>query len=225
MMVADYLDYAATLRGIVAKERMRSVREVVAATQLGDKALASISTLSRGQKQRLGIAQALLGRPRLLIMDEPTNGLDPEQTEQMRSLIKQLARRATIIMSTHIMQEVEAVCDRVLVLSKGKLVLDEKLALLRQTQSLLLYTNSYSRDLGKLLQSLPQVRTVTLSFEEDAQQRYELDLHETADINTATGNISQCVVQSGNKLYQLQPIVRDLEGVFHDAIAKSTGDT
>jgi ABC-2 type transport system ATP-binding protein len=136
MMVADYLDYAATLKGIERSKRSATVREAIIATDLGARALDTIGTLSRGLKQRVGVAQAILGSPRLLILDEPTNGLDPGQTEGMRQLIRRIANRATVILSTHIMQEVEAVCDRVLVLSNGKLILNGLLADLKASDNM-----------------------------------------------------------------------------------------
>ena len=97
MMVADYLDYVATIKGIARDERLRTVKEALISTEMTAHALQKIDKLSRGQKQRVGVAQAVLGRPSFLILDEPTNGLDPHQTEQMRALIAQLSRRATII--------------------------------------------------------------------------------------------------------------------------------
>ncbi len=142
MMVADYLDYVAAIKGIAPAERLRAVKEALHATDLLEQSLLPIARLSRGMKQRVGVAQAILGRPRLLILDEPTNGLDPRQTEQMRRLIGQLSRRATIILSTHIMQEVEAVCERVLILRNGQLAVDRKLSELNTCGELLLRTDT-----------------------------------------------------------------------------------
>jgi ABC-2 type transport system ATP-binding protein len=99
----------------------------------------------------VGVAQALLGKPRLLILDEPTNGLDPQQTLQMRELIRAIAKDATVILSTHIMQEVDALCDRVLMMRAGHLVLDEKLADLRISRSLLLRSSLAADALQKTL--------------------------------------------------------------------------
>ena len=106
------------------------------------------------------MAQAILGRPRLLILDEPTNGLDPNQAEHMRVLIQQLARRATVILSTHIMQEVEAVCDRVLVLRHGRLALDQTLEDLHYSNALRLRTDTGVTALASHLQQLPQIERV-----------------------------------------------------------------
>ena len=127
MAVYDYLDYAAELKGLGGDVKRAEIRRVVRETDIADKILAPIATLSRGYRQRVGVAQAILGKPSLLILDEPTNGLDPTQTEHMRRLIRRLAEKATVIISTHIMQEVDALCDRVLIVKSGKLVIDEKL--------------------------------------------------------------------------------------------------
>lgn len=124
MMVADYLDYAATLKGISKKERYQAVRGALLGTDLAKRALDPISTLSRGLRQRVGVAQAVLGRPRLLILDEPTNGLDPNQIVEIRNLIKTLGEHKTVVLSSHILSEVEATCDRVIILNKGTIVAD-----------------------------------------------------------------------------------------------------
>ncbi len=215
LLVADFLDYAATLKGIAAGKRAQAVREVILATELQQCALAPIHTLSRGYRQRVGVAQAILGRPRLLILDEPTNGLDPQQTAHMRNLIKQLARRATIILSTHIMQEVEAVCDRALILHNGQLQLDQTLAELRRSTQLLLSTDQPAQDLAKNLLRMPQVTAVE-QREEGDRRLYTLTLSDGADPETAAGNVARCTFESGARLYRLQPLSRDLSSLFRE---------
>ncbi len=217
MVVADYLDYVATLKGIVPDQRLAAVREAIVATDLQHRALDTINTLSRGFRQRIGVAQAILGQPRLLILDEPTNGLDPQQTQQMRALIKRLAERATIILSTHIMQEVDAICDRVLMLRSGKLILDENQADLRNSRSLLLKTSGKVESLANYLKRLPQIAQLTQSADTADYAEYTAVLHENADLDTAANNIAQCVVKAGGKLYQLQPLIRDLDTIFREA--------
>lgn len=141
MLVAEYLEFAAEMRGLHGQQQYREIRRVVAATEIGDRLTASIATLSRGLKQRVGVAQAILGKPHLLILDEPTNGLDPTQTEHMRKLIRELASEATVILSTHIMQEVDALCDRVLILSGGQLAIDARLHELHVSNRVLVSTS------------------------------------------------------------------------------------
>lgn len=218
MIVADYMDYVATIKCIEKAERSRAIREALIATEMTQHALDTIGKLSRGQKQRVGVAQAVLGRPRFLILDEPSNGLDPNQTEQMRSLIAQLSRRATIILSSHIMQEVEAVCDRVLIIRNGQLALDQPLDTLRQCNHMLLRTDQAGHDLKLLLEQLPQIVSVEHAPREDAICEYQLQLREGADPDTAAGNISQCVMQAGARLYQLENQSRHLDDVFREVI-------
>jgi ABC-2 type transport system ATP-binding protein len=217
MMVADYLDYVATLKGIAAKERPGAVGAAIAATDLGDRALDTIFTLSRGLKQRLGVAQAVLGKPRLLILDEPTNGLDPGQTHKMRELIKALSQSATVILSTHIMQEVDALCDRVLMLRSGRLILDERHDELCSSRCLMLRTSAGIEPLETYLRRLPQVATLTCSAKSPDYMEYNLSLHDNADLNTASNNVAQCVVKAGAKLFMLQPLVQNLETIFTEA--------
>jgi ABC-2 type transport system ATP-binding protein len=127
MTVLDSLDYQASLLGLAPDRRPAAIRRAVERTELGPKATAAIGTLSRGYRQRVGVAQAILHEPRILILDEPTNGLDPAQIQHMRALVRELAREATLIISTHILQEVEAVCGRVLIMRGGQLALDSRL--------------------------------------------------------------------------------------------------
>ncbi|MFV8818621.1 ABC transporter ATP-binding protein [Haliea sp. E17] len=217
MMVADYLDYAATIKGIERSERMRSVREALVATDMLEHALDNIGRLSRGQKQRVGVAQAILGRPHYLILDEPTNGLDPRQTEQMRELIQQLARRATIIVSTHIMQEVEAVCDRVLILNSGQLALDQPLAQLRNCRELLLHTDAGTANLEQCLSGLEGIESFSHSAGSDGLH-WRLRLRAGTDCDQLAGEVSQCVLQAGARLYGLSPQQAHLEDIFREVI-------
>ena len=219
MMVADYLDYVATLKGVGSAERAASIKAVLVATDLTGRALEPVRNLSRGLKQRVGVAQAILGRPGLLILDEPTNGLDPHQTAHMRELIRQIARRATVILSTHIMQEVDAVCDRVLVLRNGRLALDRRLSELRESRSLLLRTDAMTEQLAADLRDVPQVAALDQSAPADGPARCQILLHDAVDMDLAASAIASVVMQSGGRLYQLAPVSRDLDTVFREATA------
>lgn len=216
MMVADYLDYVATLKGVPREQRYQAVRQAVMATDLAGRALEPVATLSRGLRQRVGVAQAILGKPRLLILDEPTNGLDPEQTVQMRRLIQGLARQATVILSTHIMQEVDAICDRVLVLRQGRLALNQRLETLRRSRTMLLRTDKATEALTTYLRRMPQVAELQQHSDPGELTRYTLSLHDNADMDTAANNVAQCVIKAGAKLYQLQPVLQGLESVFRE---------
>ncbi|MDP5052429.1 MAG: ABC transporter ATP-binding protein [Congregibacter sp.] len=221
LSIADYLDYAAHLKGLRGEEKRHAIRHSVEATELGGRYLDPIGQLSRGFKQRVGVAQAILGSPELLILDEPGNGLDPQQNQHMRDLVRELARSATVILSTHIMQEVDALCERVLVLSNGKLALDSPLAILRESRELLLTTSNDQQSLPGLLSRLPQIAEVVTLDAAEKKLTLNLRLHESAVMDTAAGNISRTVIDSGAKLYSLTPLRRNLEQIFREAVQES----
>jgi ABC-2 type transport system ATP-binding protein len=132
MTVTAYLDHVARLKGVAPGARRKEVVEAIEAAWLGENARRHIRKLSKGNRQRVGLAQALLGRPPLLILDEPTSGLDPAQVANFRELIKSLAQRHTILLSTHILGEVEATCARVVVVHRGRTVASEGIDALRR---------------------------------------------------------------------------------------------
>lgn len=209
MTVMEHLEFAATLHGVPAGEKARSVREAISRTALGDKALNTIQTLSRGYRQRVGVAQAILHHPKIVILDEPTNGLDPTQIQQMRGLIRELARTATVIISTHVLQEVQAVCERVLILRAGRLVVDSRLDALQREQHLLV---TVDRDDPGLFQAMDGVAAVGKRDGHDGHHTFVL----TAPPDVAP-QVASAVTSSGAKLYSLQPEKRDLETVFKEA--------
>lgn len=124
MQVAELLDLAADLNGVPKNKRRKALEFVVKAVGIKDVFYRPAGELSKGYKQRVGIAMALIHNPKIIIMDEPTEGLDPNQRKEIRVLIKKLAEKHTIILSTHVMQEASAVCDRMLIINKGKIVAD-----------------------------------------------------------------------------------------------------
>jgi len=218
MSVVDFLDYTATLRGLKENERPEAIRRAIAQTELQAKATASIATLSRGYRQRVGVAQALLHKPEILILDEPTNGLDPGQIEHMRDLIRELGKNSTIIVSTHILQEVEATCDRVLILRQGKLALDARMADLTQGNGLLLRCDARADQVLPRLRELPGVAGADICQEYPDGCSYRLRAQQDP-VQTAA-QVAKAVVSSGWQLYALHPEERSLEKVFHDITAK-----
>ena len=124
MNVLDYLVFAAELESVPKSEMNKSVKRVVDICGLGDVQHKDIGELSKGYKQRVGLAQAMIHEPEVLILDEPTSGLDPNQIIEIRKLIRHLGKEKTLVLSTHILQEVEATCDRVLIINKGEIVAD-----------------------------------------------------------------------------------------------------
>lgn len=218
MIVADYLDYAADLKGLSGDIKYSEIKRVIRATEIDPKLLAPIATLSRGYKQRVGIAQAILGKPKLLILDEPTNGLDPTQTEHMRQLIRQLAQQATVILSTHIMQEVDALCDRVLILRGGRLAVDARLDELRRSDHLLLGTSLAFHELQALLRPIAGLQNVE-ELDADAAvsaHSYRLHLKTASGFNATNAAVAKAIIGAGADLYRLQAEHRDLETLFRE---------
>ncbi len=124
MRVLDYLDFVARVRGLARAERAAAVRRVATQCGLSERLSQGIGSLSKGFRQRVGLAQALVHSPDILILDEPTSGLDPNQIVEIRNLIREIGRQKTVILSTHILSEVQATCDRVIIISGGQIVAD-----------------------------------------------------------------------------------------------------
>ncbi|MHB1453509.1 MAG: ABC transporter ATP-binding protein [Saccharofermentanales bacterium] len=122
MTAIEFLRFVADLKGVDKRERSRHIAEIMKLVKITDVADRLIKNLSKGYKQRVGIAQALIGNPEVLVLDEPTIGLDPKQIIEIRNLIKDLGKKHTVILSSHILPEVSAVCDRIVIISKGKIV-------------------------------------------------------------------------------------------------------
>lgn len=215
MTVVAYLEYAAGLRGIAPGQQAAEIRRVLDATDIRSRAMDKIGALSRGLKQRVGVAQALLGSPRVLVLDEPTNGLDPTQTLQMRDLVRKLAETSTVIISTHILSEVEAVCDRVLMVRSGSLVLDSRLDELTQAGVLSVRTSLDSAALQSLLQPLAGIRGFQFLAQQGATE-CRIKLAEQGSANIVAAAVARAVIQNGGELYQLHREQRDLETLFRE---------
>lgn len=214
MSVLDYLDYAASLHGVAPEMRVARIRDAIERTELTSRATALIGTLSRGYRQRVGVAQAILHQPKLLILDEPTNGLDPTQVQHMRDLIRALARRATVILSTHILQEVQAICDRVLIIRSGRKALDATMAELRAGKRLLVSVDATPDRALPLFKAVSGISTVEALGSDGPQQRYALDLASGKEPLDAAPEVASRVATAGLKLYSLMPETRDLETIF-----------
>ncbi|MEZ5479233.1 MAG: ABC transporter ATP-binding protein [Thiolinea sp.] len=208
MTVLDYLVYQAGLQGVPTGQQREAVARAVRRTALKDKATQPIHTLSRGYRQRVGVAQAILHDPAIIILDEPTNGLDPTQIRQMRSLITELAQSATVMISTHILQEVQAVCERALIMRAGKLVLDARLDELQAGHRLTLVLDNGAA--AAYLRQVAGVKAVeSQPLTEPGRSAYLLE----ADAAVAP-HVAAAVQAAGDRLYRLQPEIRNLETVF-----------
>jgi ABC-2 type transport system ATP-binding protein len=160
MYVKEFLEFVGGLYKI--KNIKGRVKEMIELTGLQVEQKKKIGALSKGYRQRVGLAQAIIHDPKVLIMDEPTTGLDPNQLEEIRSLIIRLGKEKTVMLSTHIMQEVEAVCDKVIIINKGEIVADESTATLQKATQKQLYTVEFDKTISKnSLKSIEGVNEVT----------------------------------------------------------------
>ena len=207
MSVVDYLLFAAKLRQVGNQSAEEAVKKAMKETDLVDRAFDTIGTLSRGYRQRVGVAQAILHTPQALILDEPTNGLDPSQTQHMRELIKARAETATVILSTHIMQEVSAVCDRVLIMRDGLLVVDARLEDLQRTNDIKHYTSSSIESVQEVLRDHAQVKAMGDRLIVTTPNALE---------NKNVDEIASLLVKSGVSIYSLTPEHRSLETLFKE---------
>lgn len=220
MTVIDYLDYAASLHGVPESDRNAMIREAIVSTELQPKAVERISTLSRGYQQRVGVAQAIMHKPKILILDEPTNGLDPGQIRQMRSLIKGLAQKATVILSTHILQEVQAVCDRVIIIRNGCKALDSHLDELRYGNRLIISTDANPEQAKSMLDTIQEIGSLEVLEENEERCRYALVIHGDGDPIRVAPDVARTIIEHGSRLFFLAPETRDLETIFGEISAQ-----
>jgi ABC-2 type transport system ATP-binding protein len=220
MTVIDYLLYAAQLHGVPEAERLHAIREAIHRTDLSSKAASPIGTLSRGFRQRVGVAQAIIHNPKVLILDEPTNGLDPTQVQHMRELIRSLAEQATVIISTHILQEVQAICGRVIIIRNGQLALDSTMRDLQAGKRLLVAVDAEPAQASDLFGSLEGVNTVESLDTPGVGHSYALALAPQAEISDTAPAVASRALEQGLKLYALQPESRSLESVFGEISAQ-----
>lgn len=208
MQVMDYLYFQADLAGIASAQIDDRVISVLNKTQLEERALSRIGTLSRGLRQRVGVAQALLSEPNILILDEPTSGLDPAQIAQMHALIRESAGKATVIVSSHILQEVESVCDRVLIMRNGRLVLDRNLALKGEEGRLRVVVEQPGQEVESLLGDIARVEKdddgYLLACAPDETDSYAMQ-------------VSKALADNGIGLIELRPVRYSLEQLFRQA--------
>ena len=208
MRVTDYLIYQAKLHLVEEAMIGSLVSEAIEKTRLTEKATARIDTLSRGYRQRVGVAQALLHKPDILILDEPTNGLDPNQILQMRELIKELAKNSTVVVSTHVLQEVQAICERVLIMRGGKLVLDSKIKDLQSEDKIIFNFQPSESDVTTMLSESPLVKKVEeVQNSETTSLRVEVQKAEIP-------SLVRSLVSAGANIESIMPEKRTLETVF-----------
>ena len=196
MRVREYLLFRAELKGLRGQDVRKHMNEALELCSIKDIKSQMISSLSKGFRQRVGLADALINKPPLLILDEPTNGLDPSQIRSFRELIKELAENHTILISTHILSEVELTCDRVLIINKGKMIgnntpleLSEKI---KSSTTISLELKSQDHDIRDTISNISGIKKVTLEKEEDDWKFFRIRVDYGNDLREE-------IMNSGNK--------------------------
>ena len=219
MTVREYLSFVAELKGIAKKERKEQLAKAIALTHLEDAERRLIRNLSKGFRQRVGLAQAILGFPKVIILDEPTVGLDPRQVVEIRDVIRQLAEDHTVIISSHILSEIRAICDQVLIIRKGRLVAcdtpDRLEEILSADGSIELVAKGSQEAVAAVLQSVPGITQQTVSPQAGGTTRVtlrtETDSREMLFLTFAAAGIP---------LLELRAKNASLEEVFLDLTAE-----
>ena len=217
MPVLEYLSFTAELQGVAKSNIQDRIAEMVLVCGLNDEKHKKIGELSKGYRQRVGLAQAMIHNPEVLIFDEPTTGLDPNQIIEIRKLIRELGREKTVILSTHILPEVEAICDRILIINKGKIVADgtpETLRKQAQGEEILriqleeVTNRDFTIEALKSIESISMVSPVT-----DGSNTF---LIESRNGQSSRKSVFQMCVQKNWILTEMTPIETKLEDIFRE---------
>ena len=229
MKVAEFLDFTASVKSLRGDAKRRAVASAMEMTETTDVQGKIIDKLSKGYRQRVGLAQALIGEPEVLILDEPTAGLDPKQIVDIRKVIKELSKERTIILSSHILPEVSILCDRVVIIDKGKIVaVDTPENLIKNRQKFMrveLSTKGDAGEVSRFIESLAGISSVKgLEQQMQGEDRFLVEAVIGKDIR---GELSAAIIGKGFDLLELKPKVLSLEDVFMDIVTeeeKGEGD-
>lgn len=224
MTVSEYLNFVYDLKGctLPRREHLSEILSVVRLNELTDRL---IKNLSKGNKQRVGIAEALIGDPKVIIFDEPTIGLDPKQVIAVRNLMRTLAKRHTVILSTHVLAEVQTVCERVIIINKGKIIADEKtedvVKTIEDGYRYRVKICAKEKEAESALSKLSGVKTVVSTGDRDLDSyAFILESERGIDIRKAVFNL--CSVKNW-AILGLEPVGTDLESVFIRLVDRSDG--
>jgi ABC-2 type transport system ATP-binding protein len=226
MRVRDYLRFVGRSKGVDRSKREQEVEKVASDVGISDVMNRIIKGLSKGYRQRVGLAQALMGNPPILILDEPTIGLDPRQIREIRELVKSFSQNRTVILSTHILPEVSQVCDRVIIINKGSIIAEDSPAGLAKTHGkssrCKLVVQGPKEDVSTLLSSVKGVISVEPSAESDnGAAKFLVAALPDTDV---CPEIARAVVNKGWDLLEMTPLVVSLEDVFIDLVTEESGD-
>ena len=215
MTVRDYLDFCARIKGVPRAERVSRVKNSMERTRIADVAKRHCGKLSKGYRQRVGLAQALLHNPDVLILDEPTAGLDPKQIIETRQLIKQLGGDHTVILSTHILPEVSQTCGRVVIISKGRVVAvdspENLTSRLSGSETMFLQVDAAGADAKAALSTVPGVTEVRVAETRGSVTALEVESGQGRDVRR---DLSAAIVNKGWGLLELRPMRMSLEEIF-----------
>jgi ABC-2 type transport system ATP-binding protein len=215
MTVREYLNFVARIKGVPRREIKSRVDEVMRKTWVADMANRHCVKLSKGYKQRVGLAQAIIHNPEVLVLDEPTAGLDPKQIIETRQLIRELGGSHTIVLSTHILPEVSQTCQRVVIISKGRVVAvdtpDNLTARLQGSQTMFLQVAGPDADVQATLSALPGITRVATASGRDGTLDIEVDGEPGRDVRR---DLAAAIVGRGWGLLELRPMRLSLEDIF-----------
>jgi ABC-2 type transport system ATP-binding protein len=215
MTVTGYLRFVAKIKGVPKDKIHQEVARVMERASIADVKERIIAKLSKGYKQRVGIAQALLNDPPVLILDEPTIGLDPKQIHEVRELVKDLAGQHTVVLSTHILPEVEQTCHRVIIIDRGKIVAvdtPQNLRLqLQGAERVSIEVQGPASEIISKLKAMPGVVNIQKIAENDSRHRFQVEGELRKDIRS---DLARMIVQNGWGLYELQSATMSLEDIF-----------
>lgn len=215
MTVREYLEFVAELKGIAKNKREESINEVEKMVKIWEVENRLIRNLSKGYRQRVGLAQAVLGFPKIIILDEPSVGLDPKQIIEIRELIRQLAKKHTVILSSHILAEVREVCDYILIISKGKLVASDTPENLERnlgdSDLIEIETKASPDEVRRILETVDGIRNISTKHLENGITWAQIQEKKNTDIRE---KVFQAFAQNQQPLLKLNPLQVSLEDVF-----------
>jgi ABC-2 type transport system ATP-binding protein len=217
MRVREYLTFRAKLKDVPRSRRRAEIARVIARCQLGEVEDRILGQLSKGYRQRVGLAEAMVRDPDILILDEPTAGLDPIQIREVRALIRELGDRHTILLSTHVMTEVEAVCGRVIIIAKGRIALDDRLDRLQAENAIAVEARGPAEAIRAVLEKVPGTEKVILTGRDGDHAAFKVQARDGADLRE---EMATRLFQDGWPVRRLDLKRTTLEDRFIQAVAQ-----